>query len=110
MDFFPGETGVATEEGIALLVRSELFTDVTDGHEKTGNAWSAVCCSGIETFGVAVNLKGTALRNYGYYDQTYKVNLRKLTVLSQAYLFPCESTLGGTKGFQVPPSLCVILV
>ena len=55
--FFPGETGVAAEEGVALVICFEVLADVSDGHEETGNGRCAEGGTDIVALGVPMDVQ-----------------------------------------------------
>ena len=62
VNFLPGEPSVTTHESIAVRVTSELFSNVSDGHDQARNGRGAKRGSGIETFGVSVKVKSAFLK------------------------------------------------
>lgn len=61
VDFLPGKPGVATQEGVTVRVIRELFSDVSDSHDHTGNRWGTERSPSIETFGIPVKVKRASL-------------------------------------------------
>lgn len=61
VDFFPGETGVAREEGVAVGVACEVVADVTDCHDEANDGGAAEGSPGVGALGVSVYVKGTVL-------------------------------------------------
>jgi hypothetical protein len=62
---FPGETPVASQEGVRVGVGDEVLADVSDCEHETDGGGRRVGCARVLALGVAVDVKGAGLVGRG---------------------------------------------
>jgi len=118
----PREAAVAREERVRVGVVDERLADVADGEHEADRRGGRVGRPRVATLGVAVDVQGAVLQGEERVSVTRRREGERVrerrgreerggrTVPRQSYERPSESDLGGTSGFHLPPSLCVMRV